>query len=128
MEADSLAPNLWNAISELVARGQSAREISIGRVTKRDTINRVIWLEEFGETAIPLVAFDYSFAYYDTTSTGSVIKREDKTDNDPAFRTKMLVPKVGQQAVILDMWGNRRFPVCVGIIQSKSGSYWQGET
>ena len=127
MEADSLAPNLWNAITELVMRGASAREITIGRVTKRDTVNKVIWLEEFAETAIPLVAFDYSFAYYDTDNTGAVKKREDKTDTDPAYRTKMLVPKVGQQVVILDMWGNRRFPVCVGVIQSKLGSYWQGE-
>ena len=128
MEADSLSPIVWNAIAEMVARGQAAREITIGRVTKRDVTNKVIWIEEFAETAIPLVAFDYSFAYYDTKETGAVVKREDKTDTDPAFRTKMLVPKVGQQVVILNMWGNGRFPVCLGVIQSKLGSYWQGET
>lgn len=128
MEADALTPALWNAIADAISRALPGRNMSFGRVIKRDVTDKVVWLEEFGETAIPLCAFDSSFAYYDTQQDGTVKRREDKGDTDAAFRTKMLVPKVGQLVVIIDLFGNRRFPVCVGVLQSKLGSYWQGES
>lgn len=126
-EADSLAPNVWNAIVELVEKRRPPREITIGRVVKRDKVKKLIWIDELGETAIPMVDYERVFAYYDTTSTGQVVKKSDPSDVDPAYRTRNLVPKAGELAVVLNMWGNGRFPVCVGIIQSTPGSYWQGE-
>lgn len=128
MEADGLSPGIWEAIADLVRRQAAPGEISFHQVTKRDVAKRVVWVEDFGGNGIPLVHFDYSFAYYDTQA-GGVVKRYDTTpdETDPAYRVKVLVPRVGQTVAILNPSGNRRFPVCVGIVQSVPGSYWQGE-
>ena len=121
MRATSLAAPIWDAIADLVRRESPKREIRTGRVIKRDERRGHIWLEEFGQTAIPLVSFGHSFDYFDTVSANDVKKRTlSPTD------AKIMVPQVGELVVVLDMMGNRRFPICVGKIQSKSG-YWQGE-
>lgn len=129
MQADTLSPGLWNALADLVNRQAAPSEISFHTVKKRDLAKRVIWVEEFGETGIPLVSFNYSFAYYDTQQDGTTKKRSDATadESDPAFHVKIIVPRVGQTVAILNPSGNRRFPTCVGVVQSLSGSYWQGE-
>lgn len=129
MQADSLSPGLWNALADLVNRQAAPSEISFHVVRKRDTAKKIIWVEEFGETAIPLVSFAYNFAYYDTQADASTKKRYDVTadESDPAFRVKLLVPRVGQTVAILNPSGNRRFPTCVGVVQSQAGTYWQGE-
>jgi len=129
MEANSLSPGIWNAIAEMVARNAAPGEISFHNVRKRDVAKKIIWVEEFGETSIPLVTFDFNFAYYDTQPSGSVTKRYDATadESDPAYHAKLLVPRVGQKVAILNPSGNRRFPVCIGVVQSMPGSYWSGE-
>jgi hypothetical protein len=123
MEATRLAGHVWNAIMEAVRSEQMPREITFGKVTKHDVGNKVVWVEEFGDTAIPLAAFAYGFSYYDTDETGAVNKRYDQSGAD----THVVVPRVGQVVVIANPWGNGRFPVCLGVIQSTPGSYWQGE-
>lgn len=127
MEANRLAANIWNAILEAIRSEQMPREITFGKVHHRDVANMVIWVEEFGDTAIPLAAFESGFAYYDTDATGAVNKRYDASDGDPAYKTHLIVPRVGQTAVIANPWGNGRFPVCIGVLQSTPGSFWQGE-
>lgn len=129
MEANALSPGIWNAIVELVERQAAPGEISFHTVKKRDTAKRILWVEEFGETAIALVSFEYSFAYYDTQADGTTKKRYDATadESDPAFRVKIVMPRVGQTVAILNPSGNRRFPTCIGVVQSQPGSYWQGE-
>lgn len=118
MEADSLHSQVWNAIVEMIQRQQLSREIAFGKIIKRDVVNKLVWLEEFGQTAIPIAAFDMKLSYYDTTETGDVTKRTEQSE--------LVMPRVGQVAVVLNQSGNHRFPVCVGVIQSKSGTYWQG--
>jgi hypothetical protein len=120
MRATQLTPNIWNAIADLVRRESPKREVRTGRVIKRDEKKGHIWLEEFGQTAIPLVTFDLDFEYFDTTAT------EVKKRKLQASDAKIVVPRVGELVVVLDMMGNRRFPMCLGVIKSKSG-YWQGE-
>lgn len=129
MEANSLSPGIWNAIAEMVSRNAAPGEISFHNVRKRDTAKKIIWVEEFGETGIPLITFDFNFAYYDTKQDGTTQKRYDVTadESDPTYRVKILVPRVGEKVAILNPSGNRRFPVCVGVVQSQAGSYWQGE-
>lgn len=129
MEANSLSPGIWNAIADIVARQAAPSEISFHAVQKRDTAKRIIWVEEFGETGIALVSFNYSFAYYDSQADGTTRKRYDASadESDPAYHVKMLVPRVGQTVAILNPSGNRRFPTCIGVVQSQPGTYWQGE-
>lgn len=131
MQADSLSPGLWNAITDLVRRQEAPAEISFHQVKKRDLAKKVIWVEEFGETGIPLVSFDSNFSYWAMRGSGNLVltKIQDTTPDqtDPALRTNLLVPRVGQMVAILNPSGNRRFPICVGVLQSALGTYWQGE-
>jgi hypothetical protein len=121
MQADALSPDIWNAIAREMERLSTAREVHVGKVIKRDTLKKHVWLEAFGEVAIPIVALSFGFDYFDTQPTGNATKRTlDATD------MRLTMPTVGQTVVVLDPGGNRRFPMCIGVIQSSSG-YWQGE-
>jgi hypothetical protein len=133
--ADDLAGEIWSAISDLIMRSIPGREITFGKVIKRDAAKKLIWVEEFGDLSIPLVSFGHSFAYFDTEPTGvatagqpidkQTVRRSDPTGNNPNFATQIIVPRVGQMVAILNPRGSRRFPMCVGVFQSKG--YWQGE-
>lgn len=135
MIANNLSDNVWNAIYDAITRSQSRREITFGKVVKRDAKKKLVWLEEFGEVAIPLVHFDYSFEHYDTVPEGVSVPgnptntraewRGDKTQKNDAYHAKIIVPYVGQMICVLNPGGTRRFPMCVGVI--KSTDYWQGE-
>lgn len=122
MRASDLSPAIWNSIADLVQRSQSSREIFFCKVTRADKVRKLVWTDDFGGTAIPMVAHTFSFSYFDTTS--SDVQKRDDPDN-PAHQTQIIVPKVGQTIVVLDPWGAKRFPFCIGVIQSKSG-YWEG--
>ena len=126
MKADELSPSVWNAIADGLERARNGgRQVTFGKVVKRDTRHKLIWLEAYGNLAIPLAAFAFGFAYYDTDNTGHVIRREDTTDKNTNFQTHIIVPHAGQTAVVLDPGGLKRFPICVGVIQSTN--FWQGE-
>lgn len=123
--ASDLAPEIWNGIADAIDESRANREIVFGKVVKRDEANKLIWLQEYGGLAIPLAALTFGFAYYDTDQNGAVTKKEDRTGTNDSFHTKIIVPRIGQMAVILDPGGQHRFPICVGVIQSTN--YWQGE-
>lgn len=135
MQATDLSPEIWNAIADLVTRSQSSREIYFVTVKSRDAVRKLIYVEDFGDIGIPLVAHHLSYSYFDTQPTGAnvvagvplptkSVKREDVTQQNPAFRTEIVLPAVGQLVVVLDPWGAKRFPICIGQIHSKSG-YWE---
>lgn len=136
MQATDLTPEIWNAIADLVGRSQSSREIYFVKVTKTDKVNRLIWAQEFGDLAIPLVSHGFSFAHYDTIPVGNVTsgqpvdtqkqRREDKTQSNPAYQVEIITPKKGQVVCVLDMWGAKRFPICIGLVQSKRGFWEEG--
>jgi hypothetical protein len=113
--ATDLAPALWNAIADEIRRQQSSREIFFVKVTKVDTKRKIVWADDFGSMGIPLVTLPFQFDYYDGTPTG-VIKK--------TAIPEVMTPKVGQTIVVLDAWGAKRFPVCIGILQSKPG-FWE---
>jgi len=125
MKATELSPQIWNSIADELDRVQAPREIVFGKVVRRDATKKVIYLEQFGNLAIPLVTFGFRFEYYDTDATGAVQKRADPTGTNEALQTKLIMPRVGQTAVILDPGGQHRFPVCIGVIQSSE--FWLGE-
>lgn len=134
MIATDLSPEIWNSIADLVGRSGTVREIFFVTVKKVDKINKIVFVEDFGDLGIPLVSFNNSFSYFDTEPTGVAVsgspittrraKREDTTQMNPALRTELVMPKVGELVVVLDPWGGKRFPICIGVVHSKAG-YWE---
>jgi hypothetical protein len=125
LRADELHSDIWNRIGTMIDRTRARPEIRFGKVVRRDERRRLVWLEDYGDLAIPLVAFHFGFSYYDTDETGQPQLRSDPSGDNTSYQTKLLVPKVGERVVILDSGGAKRFPFCVGVIQSSE--YWQGE-
>lgn len=134
--ASDLSQQLWNGIADLVRRSGGKREIYFVTVTRNDKVNNLVWAKDFGDVAIPLVAHTYGFAYYDTVpdeanlGTGAIsrhqVRREDKTNANSNFKTHIICPKVGEVIVVLDPWGAKRYPICIGVIHSGRGA-WEGE-
>lgn len=134
MRATDLHPKIWNSLVNLIARSQSPREVYYVTVTKVDAQRKIIFTKDFGDIGIPLVAHSASFAYYDTQPTGvahdgaavttQLVKQYDDTQTNPALRTEIIAPSVGDLVIVLDPWGAKRFPICIGVIQSKNG-FWE---
>jgi hypothetical protein len=122
--ADNLSSPIWNAIADQISRVAAQHEIVFAPVTKVDKDRYLIYVDGFGEMAIPLVGFQTTFAYYDTQGDGSTLWRGDKTQVNTAFQTRILMPKVGDVAVILDLAGTKTYPVCIGITLSKL-PFWE---
>lgn len=131
--ASDLSKHVWNGIADLVRRSQTPREVYFVTVTKADKARNLVWAKEFGDVAIPLVAFSRSFSYYDTVPTGvsgatvttEKQKREDATHKNANYLAQVVCPKVGELIAVLDPWGAKRYPVCFGVVQSKTG-FWEG--
>jgi hypothetical protein len=117
--ASDLTAEIWNAIADLIQRSQSPREIYFVKVKKVDKKAKLIWADDFGDLAIPLVSHDFSFSHFDTQPSGTLLKRQDTTQTNPAYRVEIVLPKVNQIVIVLDPWGAKRFPICIGTFQSK---------
>lgn len=125
----------WNAIRDMIQQLLPAESVVFDRVTKRDTVDKLVWTKEYGNLALPLVSFQYGFAYYDTQLNANPtnalpvrshqVRREDLTNQNVNFKTRLIVPKVGDMVVILDRYGIKRHPVCIGVTESKN--FWMGE-
>jgi hypothetical protein len=124
MQADNLTPAIWNAIADQIGRTAQQHEIVFSTVTKTDPTRRLIWTEDYGDMALPLVGFMTTFAYYDTQGDGSVKWCGDNTQTNTAFQTQIVMPKVGDVAVVLDLAGARTYPICIGISLSEYG-FWE---
>ena len=132
--ATDLAGTIWNAISDLVSRSEQPRTLYFARVTKADKTKNLIWTEDFGGLAIPLVSHTYSFSYYDTVpdlanlTTGAVSTHSQKRGDtvNSLYETQIVCPSKGDTVVIIDPFGAKRFPICIGVIHSKTG-FWEGE-
>lgn len=111
MIADRLTNRLWAEITNRIAEMGSNDEVVRGVVIKVDANNRTINVKEFGDTAIPLVCFDYNVTYYDSTASGVVKK---------TAIVEVKMPHVGDLVVILKQGGARRLPLCVGIVKGKN--------
>lgn len=129
MHATNLSRAIWNGIADLVQRNKSPREVYFAEVTRSDAAAGLVWTKDFGDVGVPLVSHIYSFAYYDTVPTGNATdgepvataseRRSDPTNTNRNFLTTIVCPKKGDVVVILDPWGARRFPICVGRLLSK---------
>lgn len=136
MRATDLKSGIWNSIADLVQRSRSNREIYFDTVIKADDKAKVIWTQGYGDTPIPLVSHTYSFAYFDSVAdnaagpafpsvvTSKKMKRFDATHKNPLYLTEIVTPSVGDLVIILDPWGEKTFPICIGTIQSKQ-PFWE---
>jgi hypothetical protein len=121
MEATRLSHDIWREVLREIERAKPRSEVTYGRVIKRDVKNRLIWLAEFGDTPIPIVAFTQKIRYYDSETTGATPTSGAALPNTVKIREAIVeieVPQIGQVAVILRQLGVRRLPKCLGIIQS----------
>lgn len=82
-----------------------------GKVLKVDVPNKCVYMKEFGSQPIPIVAFDYTVKYYDTTPTGVTVR-------NAVAQAQM--PKVGQLILVAREMGTSRIPRCLGVIQGKN--------
>jgi hypothetical protein len=101
----------WASIQALVERSAAKKGeyFTTGQVIKRNPDKKIVWLAEFGDQAIPLVAFDYEVKYYDTDETGSVVAKRAKISVD--------TPEIGETVVVAREMGSRRLPRCLGVIK-----------
>lgn len=106
----------WREIEHLINRllTNAGEAFVQGQVVKRDTSRKVVWLKEFGDTPIPLIAFNYTLKYYDTNELGVVRVRTAKAPD-----IEIEVPKVGETVLIAQHFGSQRLPKCLGVIKSK---------
>jgi hypothetical protein len=117
----------WESISNLFNRlmRKKGEYFVTGKVIKRDVAKKLVWLQEFGDQAIPIVGFDYEVTYYDETPRGVVTTAvgagADYTTQQKKAKVKLLVPRVGQSVVVAREFGTRRLPRCIGVIQ---GTGW----
>lgn len=124
--ADNLSSPIWNAIADQIDRVAAQHEIVFAPVTKVDPVLKIIYADGFGEMGIPLVGFHFSFSYYDTQDDGALLWRGDKTQKNPIYRAEIVMPAVGDIALILDLAGTKSYPVCIGTLLSKSG-FWESD-
>lgn len=89
-------------------------------VTKRDDENKLVWADEYGSTAIPLVAFDVSVKYYDTISSGAVVPRMTRPPRGTNREVEIITPQVGESILVGKILGSNGFPVCLGVIQGRN--------
>lgn len=88
--------------------GMKGEYFVTGIVIKRDEATKVVWLAEFGDQAIPLVALDYEVKYYDTDQLGKTTMK--------LAKVRPLLPKVGQTVVVARELGSRRLPRLIGVL------------
>jgi hypothetical protein len=104
-EFGTIAAMVEKIISQQV--GKKTDYFITGKVIKVDAKNRCIYLEEFGDQAIPLVGFEYEVKYYDETTSGTVVRTAGVT---------MKMPKVRQKVLVAREMGTDRLPRCLGVI------------
>lgn len=109
MESEWLSiSNLARKISEQVS-GKRQDYFVTGKVVKVDAVHKLIYMAEFGDQAVPIVAWDYNVTYYDQTVTGATVKKT------TVATVKM--PKVGDTVLVARELGTRRLPRALGILQ-----------
>jgi len=113
----------WAQIQEFVNKltSQIGEPFVQGVVVKSDDVRKVVWLREFGDIPIPLVAFDFEVTYAQLTSGGATVIKKTRTGNNEA---EILTPKVGDMVLVAQHFGSRHLPKCLGVIQSQG--YIQG--
>lgn len=127
----------WRSIQILIEKYVNKRGeyFVTGKVIKRDEKKKLVWLKEFGDQPIPLVAFDYEVKYYDDSSvgqhvtvnidvpevpfTGSVNANIPSKNKQKFAKVEVLVPRVGELVLVAKELGTSRIPRCLGVIKGR---------
>jgi hypothetical protein len=106
---------MWREIQRFVTSlmSQQGQAFTQGKVVKRDVANKLVWLREFGDQPIPLVAFNYQVKYYVPDTSGNQVPKKTKVGE-----VDVLVPEIGDTVLVARHLGSRRLPKCLGVIQS----------
>lgn len=108
----------WAAIQDFVNRRISriGEPFVQGKVIKSDSVRKVVFLKEFGDTPIPLIAFDFQVKYsYKETSGTTTIKKTKAYSEE----VEILTPRVGETVLVAQHFGSSRLPKCLGVVKSK---------
>lgn len=101
-------------MAEKVARDVSGCKSDFfitGKVLKVDEANKVIYMAEFGDQAIPIVAFNYEVKVYDDNGTNITPK---------TVEAKLKMPKKGDTVLVAREMGTNRLPRALGVILGKN--------
>lgn len=116
----------WDAIYEAIRSATQPTEVIYSKVIKANEAQRLVWVKELGDQAIPIVGFTYTVKYYDdsgdglnTPAAGNPLPNKVKVKKVKKILPDM--PEVGQTVVILRTFGSGRLPKCVGVILSPGG-------
>lgn len=113
------------ALIEVVSAEVSGNRnfFTTGKVIKRDTEQKLVWIEDFGDQPIPLVAFDFEINYYDETPQGTTAVAAGNAQPYAVTKKKVMakvqVPKIGETVLVARELGSRRLPRCLGVIMGK---------
>jgi len=109
----------WASIAAMIEKissqvsGKRQDYFTTGPVIKVDVPNRCVYLAEFGDQAIPIVAYDYAHDYYVTDQSGNTVKK--------TAVSKVKMPKPGDTVVVAREYGTRGLPRALGVLQ---GTNW----
>lgn len=115
----ALSHGEWGEIQNLIKRmiGDVGEPFVQGVVIRNDPLNGTIYLKEFGDIAIPLIAHHYSVTYNVRDTSGRIVR----TKTIPYSKdVEVLVPKVGDTVLVAQHLGTRGLPKCLGVIVSRN--------
>jgi hypothetical protein len=103
----------WESIRQLIDRKGSSRaeEFYTGKVVKVDSTNRNVYLTQFGQQPIPIVAQDFQITYYDSVWNES-LKRN--VSQKKTAKATVIMPKKGDIVLVAREMGTARLPRCLG--------------
>lgn len=125
----------WSEILTTINRqiAKIGKSFTQDEVVKSDKLKMLVWTKEYGDTPIPIVAFQYEVKVWDTQPAGlewEVVTGESstvaivKTQKLPTiYKVTPVVPKPGEQVLIARLLGSRRLLRCLGVIQADPKDY-----
>lgn len=113
----------WVSIRSMIESivGKKGEYFTTGAVIKRDDDNKLVWLAEFGDQPIPLVAFDYKVKYYGSDTAVDFVTQTATSTVKPNFTTaEVVTPQVGEVVIVAREFGVNRLPRCLGVLKGKN--------
>jgi len=104
----------WHSIGAYIEKiagqvcGKRQDYFTTGQVIKVDIPNRCLYLAEFGDQPIPIVAWNYTMDYYYEDQSGNITKR--------TGTARVIPPKIGDTVVVIREFGTRRLPRALGML------------
>lgn len=107
----------WAEIQNLIAKmiGDQGDTFVQGTVIRNDVIRKVVFLKEFGDIPIPLIAHHYQVTYTSRDASGRTVRMKTVAYSKDV---EVLVPRVGDTVLVAQHLGTRSLPKCLGVIQS----------